>query len=108
MNLELRSRLELLPTRWAHVIIAVASCVLPLNMILEILLDGEFRLADTAPEDAMFVALVSAPVPIGSERLIAQGANETSRWFMPLQVAHIVGLVEEHLVANFTGIMLSI
>lgn len=87
VNFELRSRLELLSTGRAYVVIAVAPFVLLLDVILEVRLDGKFRMAYAAPVDAVFVALVPTTIPLGVKSLIAQGANEPSRGLVALRMA---------------------
>lgn len=70
------------------------------DVFVVVCLQGKLCLTDAAPEDAVLVAFVLVAVPLGGERILAQGANEPSRWFVPFRVAQIIGFVEENLVAN--------
>lgn len=108
VNFELGPRFELLAALGTHVVLAVASFMLLPEVLLVVFLQGELGLTDAAPEDAVLVALVLVPVPLGGERALAQGANEPSRWIVPFRVAQEVGFVEENLVANIASIVDSI
>lgn len=108
VNFELGPRFELLSALGTHVVLAVASFVLLPDVLLVVYLQGKLGLTDAAPEDAVLVALVLVPVPLGGEWGLAQGANEPSRRIMPFRVAQEVGFVEENLVANIASIVYSI
>lgn len=108
MNFELRPRFKLLSALRTHVVLAVTSLVLLLEVLAVVYLHGELGLTDTAPEDAVLVALVLVPVPLGGERALAQGANEPSRFVVSFRVAQKVGFVEEYLVADIASIVNSI
>lgn len=101
-SLELRRRPELLPAGRTDVVLPVPPGVLLLDVRIVIVLHRELLLAQPAPEDAVLVPLVLVPVPVGGERLDADRAQESTRRLVPLRVPQVVGLVQEHLVANLS------
>lgn len=105
VDLQLRCRSELLPASGAYIVLPIPAGMFVLDVIIVVIFRRELGFTQPAPEHTVLFAFMFIPIPVGGERLHTDRAQETSRWLVAQQVPQIVGLVQEHLLTNATGIM---